>query len=266
MTNTSLKMQTVCLKYRDKTVFKDVNLEFLQPEIVSIIGPNGSGKSTILKALSRILTPASGYVYLQNESLQKMPTECVARTISILPQSANAPGDMTVRDLTACGRIPYQNLWGSRTLNDDAAIDEALDITGLTKLQNRLLNTLSGGEKQRAWLSMALAQKPKILLLDEPTTYLDVKHQLELMELIVRLHRECDMTIIMVLHDLNHAARYSTRLIAVKEGIVVADGKVKEVFTVRVLEELYDVQVVVTKIERDGCSYPICLPYTKGNY
>lgn len=260
--NTSLIMQQVRLQYRDQIIINDMSLNFSRPEIVSIIGPNGSGKSTLLKSLCRLLSPTSGCVYLNGCKLTDIPTEEIARAISILPQSATAPGDMTVYDLATYGRLPYQGFLSQLSDADKQAIEDALTFTELTSMQHRRLDTLSGGERQRAWLAMALAQHPQILLLDEPTTYLDIHHQLELMELIVKLHRSRSLTVIMVLHDLNHAARYSQRLIALKKGSIVADGPVAEVFTTPILEDLYDVKAVVTTLEQQGCKYPICFPYT----
>ena len=260
--HTSLSTLQVRLQYQENIISNEMSLDFSKPEIISIIGPNGSGKSTLLKALCRLLPPSSGGVYLNGRNLSEIPTEEIARTISILPQSAIAPGDMTIRDLTAYGRLPYQSFFSQLSADDKQAIDDALSFTELTEMQHRRLDTLSGGERQRAWLAMALAQHPRILLLDEPTTYLDIHHQLELMELVLRLHQQRDLTVIMVLHDLNHAARYSQRLIALKKGTVVADGSIAEVFTVPVLENLYDVKTVVTTLEQQGCCYPICFPYT----
>ena len=179
-----------------------------------------------------------------------------------MAQSANAPGGTTVEELVCYGRMPYRKFFDGLNHEDRMAIEEALEFTELGPLRTRLVHTLSGGERQRAWLAMALAQKPKILLLDEPTTYLDVHHQLELMELVVRLRREMGLTVIMVLHDLNHAARYSERLIALKKGVIMADGATDEVFTQPVIEELYDVKAVIMHVEANGTQYPVCFPYT----
>ena len=243
----TLHTQKITLCYGEHTIIRNLTLDISQPEIVTIIGPNGSGKSTLLKALCRLLEPASGAVYLDSKDINKMSTEEVARTLA---------------ELVCYGRLPYRRFFDGLNQEDRLAIEEALEFTELGPLRTRLVHTLSGGERQRAWLAMALAQKPKILLLDEPTTYLDVHHQLELMELVVRLHNEMGLTVIMVLHDLNHAARYSERLIALKKGTIMADGPTDEVFTQSVIEELYDVKAVIMRVGANGTQYPVCFPYS----
>lgn len=260
--NSSLCAKNLCLQYGRKVVAKDISVDFDKPEIVSIIGPNGSGKSTLLKSLCRLLRPDKGSVLLDGKEIHSMNTTQLARKISVLPQSASAPMDISIYDLVLHGRLPHRGFLQSVSAQDKEAVDAALRATGLLCLQHRSLGELSGGERQRAWLAMALAQQPQILLLDEPTTYLDVHHQLELMELIVRLHRERQLTVIMVLHDLNHAARYSQRLVAIKGGAVFADGAVSEVFTTQILESLYDVKALVHSIEHDGQTHRIYFPYT----
>lgn len=257
----SLVMKNGRIGYDTRAVGENVSLVFDKPEIVSIIGPNGSGKSTVLKTLGRLLQPLGGTVYLDGKDIHGMNSKAVARIISMLPQSAQAPADMTVRDLVMCGRLPYQNPFSSLTTEDVAAVQTALEETGLVELQHRPLKDLSGGERQRAWLAMAVAQEPDILLLDEPTTFLDVRYQLELMKLVVKLHRTRGITVIMVLHDLNHAAHFSDRLIAVKKGNIVADGPVAEIFTEPVLSDLYEVQMVFTELKINGVTHNICVPY-----
>lgn len=249
------------LQYGSRVIANNVNLLFEKPEIISIIGPNGSGKSTLLKSLSKLLTPTGGSVYLDGRDLQRITMKDLARIISVLPQSAQAPGDMTVRDLVSYGRLPYQTALSSFKEEDIKAIDTALASTGMAQMQNNRLDNLSGGERQRAWLAMALSKEPNILLLDEPTTFLDIHHQLNLMELIVHLHKTMQIIVIMVMHDLNHAARYSQRLIAVKGGEIVADGPVKEVFCREVLEPLYDIRAVVTNVKEGEKEYMTCVPY-----
>lgn len=257
----TLSANKLTLKYGERTIANQLSLSFLKPEIVSIIGPNGSGKTTLLKSLCRLLTPDSGSVYLNSKDINKMSAKEVSKKISVMAQSAQAPAGITVGELISYGRIPYQQIFSSLNIEDKKIIEEAIEFTELKPLLNRYVNTLSGGERQRAWLAMALAQEPKILLLDEPTTYLDVHHQLELMELVVKLHKLKKITIIMVLHDLNHAARYSQRLIAIKNGEIVADGSVEEVFSKEIIENLYDVKTIITHPCVDGITYPVCIPY-----
>lgn len=260
MTRT-LTMEQGRIGYGHRVVGEGINVSFDTPEIVSIIGPNGSGKSTVLKTLGRLLEPMGGTVLLDGKNIQKMGAKEVARIISMLPQSAQAPQDMTVRDLVLCGRLPYQNAFSSLKKEDVEAVETALEETGLVDLQHRPLKDLSGGERQRAWLAMAIAQEPDILMLDEPTTFLDVRYQLELMKLVVKLHKMRGITVIMVLHDLNHAAHFSHRLIAVKKGQIVADGAVEDIFNEAVLSKLYDVNMVFSKLQINGEEHTICVPY-----
>lgn len=257
----TLSIKNAALGYPQHIVASSMSASFNEPEVVSIIGPNGSGKSTLLKALGRLLTPLNGTVYINGKDIAALSSGDTAKIMSILPQSAQAPADMTVKDLAACGRMPYQSAFSQLTPADVKAIDLALAACGLSKMQHRRLGALSGGERQRAWLAMALAQEPEILLLDEPTTYLDIHYQLELMELVHSLHSELNITVIMVMHDLNHAAKYSKRLIAVKNGEIVADDIVKKVFTKEILEPLYNVKMEIMEIETGGKKELICFPY-----
>ena len=257
----TLAIKNAVLGYEGNIVTKNMDLSFDKPEIISIIGPNGSGKSTLLKALGRLLIPAKGAVYLNGQDMQEISVNLMAKQISVLPQSAQAPGDMTIRDLAMYGRLPYQSTFAATSKDDELAVQKALEATGLLTMQNRKLGNLSGGERQRAWLAMALSQEPQILLLDEPTTYLDIHYQLELMELVSKLHHSLHITVIMVMHDLNHAARFSQRLIAVKKGSVVADGSVDQVFVKEVLEPLYDVKVEVFQAGEGQYNQPVCVPY-----
>ena len=257
----SIKVEDVSLGYGKHSVIQNMNVSFDKAEVVSIIGPNGSGKSTLLKSIGRLLAPTKGVVYMNGKDIKTIASGEIAKLMSILPQSAQAPGDMTVRDLASCGRMPYQSAFSQLKDDDQRVIDKALKDTGLFEMQHRRIGNLSGGERQRAWLSMALAQEPQVLLLDEPTTYLDIHYQLDLMELVSELHEDLGITVIMVMHDLNHAARFSHRLIAVKKGEIAADGPVKEVFTKEVLEPLYDVKVEVLEIGESNNRQLACVPY-----
>ena len=256
-----LRADKLTLQYGDRTIADNLNFAVDKSEIISIIGPNGSGKSTLLKSLGRLLKPTRGTVLLEGKDIQAMKPGDVARKMSILPQSSTAPTDMTVYDLVCYGRMPHQGLFASPTAVDEDKIEEALAETNISHMRYRRLDTLSGGERQRAWLAMAIAQNPKILLLDEPTTYLDVKHQLDLMNLVYKLHQTKNITVIMVLHDLNHAARYSHRLVAVKHGKIFADGLVQDVFTEPILRDLYDVETSVMTMKQNNEEYLVCFPY-----
>lgn len=257
----TLEAQSVTLGYDGKIIVPPLNLVLDKPEIISIVGPNGSGKSTLLKALSRLLKPLAGRVLLDGKDIHRLPPQEVAKVMAILPQAMHTPGDMTVCDLVAYGRMPYKKIFEQLTSTDMHHIAAALEATGMQSMLYRRLDSLSGGERQRAWLAMALAQQPRLLLLDEPTTYLDIHHQLELMKLIRALHQDRQLTVIMVLHDLNHAARFSQRIIAVKDGQVFADGAVEQVITVENLRILYGVETTVMTVEQGGSSHLVCFPH-----
>lgn len=255
-----LEAQHLKLQYAASTIAEDMNFAVDTADIISIIGPNGSGKSTLLKALGRLLKPTTGVVLLDNNDIHTLSSVVVAKKMAILPQAAAVPTDMTVYDLVCYGRMPYQRRFADKNEEDLNAIDKALSATGVSDKKYRRLDTLSGGERQRVWLALALAQEPEILLLDEPTTYLDIHHQLELMQLISMLHHELGITVIMVLHDLNHAARFSNRIVAVKDGKIMADGTVADIFTSETLRTLYEVENTVMKIKQGELEHLVCFP------
>lgn len=229
------------VRFGEKKIIDNLSLAIEQGKILSIVGPNGSGKSTLLKALSRSLKPANGSVLLDGKDIRGFTAKKLACELAILHQSSRAPEDLTVRDLVEYGRFSHQHWWkGSE--EDNSIVVWALEQTGLTKLAARRVNTLSGGEQQRAWIAMALAQQPRILLLDEPTTYLDICHQFELLDLITRLNREQGITIIMVLHDMNYAAKYSDCIAVLREGKIFASGHPHEVINADLLREVFKVE------------------------
>ncbi len=256
-----LQADKLTLQYGARVIADKLDFNVDKSEIISIIGPNGSGKSTLLKSLGRLLQPTHGTVLLEGKDIQTMKPSDVAKKMSILPQSSTAPPDMTVYDLVCYGRMPHQSMFGTPKNEDTDMIEAALEQTNTSGMRYRRLDTLSGGERQRAWLAMAIAQDPQILLLDEPTTYLDIKHQLDLMNLVYDLHRTKKITVIMVLHDLNHAARFSHRLVAVKKGKIFADGPVEKVFTEKILRDLYDVETSVMTLHKNDKDYLVCIPY-----
>jgi len=214
------------LSYQHSESFqlRGINFEIREGEIVSLIGPNGSGKSTLLRLVSRLIKPETGEVVLDGRDMTSMNSRDIARRLAMLPQMQEQPEDLTVRELIECGRYPHRKTKGALPREDDVIIDWAIGVTHLQDYENRLLNSLSGGERQRAWIALAIAQRPKILLLDEPTTYLDIAHQLDVMELVLQLNREFGMTVLMVLHDINQAAQYSDRLVVMKNGQIHYDG------------------------------------------
>ncbi|RKD23226.1 hypothetical protein BEP19_11860 [Ammoniphilus oxalaticus] len=234
---------------------KDFSLSIQKGEIVSIVGSNGSGKSTVLRLLTRLLKTESGAILLEGQSINQLTDKQFAKKMTMLPQVLNHQVEMTVRDLVSHGRNPYLK-WYEVVDNQTNYIDWALSVTHLTALQHRPLYALSGGERQRAWIAMSIAQTPKVLILDEPTSYLDISHQLEIMELLKELNDSLGMTIIMVLHDLNQAARYSDRIIAMKNGKVVRQGKPCEVYDHDFFEEVFSIKA---SIHFDG-DKPVCTP------
>lgn len=232
---------------RGAAVVCDLGLDVAQGEIVTLVGPNGSGKSTILRALARLMRPQGGAVYLDGKAIHRMSTRKVAQQLAILPQSPAAPEDLTVRDLVTRGRFARQAWWRASSRQDRSVVDWALDVTGLLEFQERRLTTLSGGERQRAWIALALAQEPRILLLDEPTTFLDISHQLEVMALLQKLNAESQLSIVMVLHDLNQAARFSHRLIVLRKGEIYTTGTPQDVLTEVMMREVFQVEGMVQR-------------------
>ncbi len=254
-----LSAEQLVLGYRrDTVIVRDLALQVGQGEIVTLVGPNGSGKSTILRALARLMRPQKGVVYLNGRAIHRMSTRKVAQQLAILPQSPAAPEDLTVRDLVSRGRFARQAWWRAAKAHDREIITWALDKAGMTDLSDRRLNTLSGGERQRAWIALALAQEPRILLLDEPTTFLDISHQLDVMALLRTLNTENQLSIVMVLHDLNQAARFSHRLIVLDHGDIYAAGAPGEVLNEVMLREVFQVEGVIANDPHTGT--PIFTP------
>ena len=236
-----IKAQNICVSINDKEIVHNLSLEIPEGKVTAIIGPNGCGKSTTLKALSRIL-PYKGSVTFKGNEMSALSQREFAKSLAILTQSPQAPSDLTVNDLVEMGRFPHRGFLGRGGKDDKEHVEWALAQTGVTAMRNRLLNTLSGGERQRAWIAMALAQRPEVLLLDEPTTYLDICHQLEIMQLIGRLNQELGLTVVMVVHDLNHAIMYADHVVVVKTGKLVTSGAPREIITAELLAEVFKVK------------------------
>lgn len=244
--------------YENKIVVDDFNFEITRGEIVSLIGPNGSGKSTVLKVISRLMNSMDGIVCIDGCDIHRLPSKEVAQKLSILSQYHSTPPDFTVEELVGYGRMPHRKWYETKTLEDKEIIEWALKQTRVEKFRDRSVNSLSGGERQRTWIAMALAQRSKVLLLDEPTTYLDISHQIEVMELVTRLNKELNLTVVMVLHDLNQAVRYSHRLVVIKDGRFVTAGTPEEVLTKELLRDVYHVEAEVTVDKQIG--KPVFLP------
>lgn len=254
----TLLAEDVTLGYGERTVVDGLDLSVDDGRITVIVGANACGKSTLLRALARLLPPTSGQVLLDGKELHRLPTKEVARTLGLLPQSPIAPEGIVVADLVARGRSPHQRLLSRWSPADDLAVAEALDLTGTTELAGRAVDELSGGQRQRVWIAMALAQRTDILLLDEPTTFLDICHQVEVLDLLTDLNHERGTTIVMVLHDLNLAARYADRLVAMAGGRILASGDPDEVLSPSVIEAVFGMSSEVVPDPVSG--RPMVLP------
>ncbi len=255
-----LRARGLRLGYGDDIVVDGLDLDVPDGQVTAVIGPNGCGKSTLLRALGRLLKPKSGEVLLDGRPLDRIPTRDVARIIGLLPQSPVAPDGLTVADLVMRGRHPHQNWFRQWSAADQDIVTEALEWTDMRELAGRPVDTLSGGQRQRAWISMALAQGTDLLLLDEPTTYLDLSHQIDVLDLVARLHAERGRTIVMVLHDLNLAARYADHVVAMRAGRIVAQGPPAEVFTVELLADVFGLAALVVPDPATGTPLVVPLP------
>lgn len=239
-----LHADDLTLRYAECTISHNLSVSVVDGSFTVIVGPNACGKSTLLRALSRLLPPMAGRVVLDGQDIGALPAREVARRLALLPQSSSAPDGIRVADLVGRGRYPHQSFLRQWSKADEAAVDGAMQATRITALADRLVDELSGGQRQRVWISMVLAQETDILLLDEPTTYLDIAHQLELMDLLADLNRQ-GRTIIAVLHDLNQACRYATHLIAMRDGAVMAEGRPEEIVTERLIEDVFGVPSII---------------------
>lgn len=258
MTLPRLRTEAVTVGYGGDPVVRELSLDVPDGRVTTIIGPNGCGKSTLLRAMARLLKPTSGRVLLDGEPVDEVPTREVARRMALLPQSPVAPEGLLVRDLVGRGRHPHQRWFSQWSPEDERVVELALELTDTAHLRDRPLDQLSGGQRQRAWIAMTLAQDTDLLLLDEPTTYLDLAHQVEVLDLVTRLNRERGRTVVMVLHDLNLAARCSDHVVVMKDGAIVAEGGPREVFTSALLASCFDLDADVLADPRTGL--PIVVP------
>lgn len=254
-----LLTESVNIGYGERLIVKDLSVSIPDKKITTIIGPNGCGKSTLLKAITRIISLQSGDIVLDGKSISKEQTKKLAKKMAILPQTPESAAGLTVGELVSYGRFPHQKGFGRLTKKDYEVIQWALEVTGTADFKFRPVDSLSGGQRQRVWIAMALAQETDIIFLDEPTTYLDMAHQLEVLELLQTLNAEQERTIVMVLHDLNQAARFADYIIALKDGEIVKAGSCEEVISRDVLKEVFHIDAVIGNDPRTN--KPMCMTY-----
>ena len=254
-----LRARNLSLGYDGADIISGLSLDVPNARVTSIIGPNGCGKSTLLRGLGRLLSPRAGEVLLDGTPLREHSTRHIATRISVLPQTPTAPSGLTVADLVSRGRHPRQKWYQQFSTSDESIVESALAATDILELADTPLEDLSGGQRQRAWISMTLAQETGILLLDEPTTYLDLAHQVDVLELVRRLNREHGRTVVMVLHDISLAARYSDHIVAMKSGAIVAQGTPAEVITPERLLDVFGLEAHVVQEPTEGRPHVIPL-------
>ncbi|MEW9673094.1 ABC transporter ATP-binding protein [Ammoniphilus sp. 3BR4] len=254
-----LHTEQLHIAYIDQLIVEDLNLSIPEGKITALVGANGSGKSTILKAMARMIKPKSGNVFLDGKFIHQQSTKEVAKQLAILPQNPTAPDGLTVGELVSYGRFPQQKGFGSLIREDKEMIQWAVQVTGMKTFFDRPVDQLSGGQRQRAWIAMALAQGTDILFLDEPTTFLDMAHQLEVLKLLEKLNQEEKRTIVMVVHDLNHASRFAHHMVAIKTGKMMREGTPEQVMTPEVLKQVFGIQADIIPDPRTGV--PLCLPF-----
>ena len=254
-----IRTKDLNISYGNLDIVKDLNLEIPKGKITTIIGANGCGKSTILKTLARIIKPKSGSIYINDKELNSQDSKELAKAMAVLPQSPQAPSGLTVEELISYGRFPHQKGFGKLKDEDKDIINWALEKTRILEFRDRPIEALSGGQRQRAWIAMALAQETDILLLDEPTTYLDLAHQLEVLNLLEELNKKEGRTIVMVIHELNNAARFADHMIGVKKGKIVCQGTAHEVMTKENLREIFNIDAEIINEPKSG--KPVCITY-----
>ncbi|CAN7180741.1 ABC transporter ATP-binding protein [Paenibacillus sp. LjRoot56] len=256
---TRIYTEQLHVSYDKLKIINDLSIEIPTGKITALVGANGSGKSTILKAMSRLLKPTEGTVFLDGHSIHHQSTKEIAKKLAILPQSPSAPEGITAEELVGYGRFPHQRGFQKMSSADREIINWAFEVTGMTAFKDRPIDHLSGGQRQRVWIAMALAQQTDMLFLDEPTTYLDMAHQLEVLCLLKEINERHNTTIVMVVHDLNHATRYADHLIAIKSGNVVYEGAPMDIVTPQMLLDVFAIHADVIVDKRAGV--PLCIPY-----
>jgi iron complex transport system ATP-binding protein len=262
-----LRATNLMLAYDDASIIEDLSMTIPQGKITVLVGANGCGKSTLLRGISRLLKPKRGNVILSGQDIWKMPTKQLAQRLGILPQGPTAPEGLTVHELVAQGRYPHQSWFQQWSADDERVTRDALHITNLTAFADRPVDTLSGGQRQRAWIAMTLAQDSDLILLDEPTTFLDLAYQIDVLDLLHDLNLERDKTIVMVLHDLNHACRYADKLIALRNGEIIAQGDPYDVVTADMVHDVFgiDCQIIPDPVTDTPLVVPLSRKKKKRN-
>lgn len=247
--NSAIAVKQLSVTLGNRHILHNISVSIPVGKVTTLIGPNGCGKSTLLRSMIGYISSPSECVTIFDKPLSSYSQNKLARQMAFLPQVPNMPKDMTVEELVYCGRYPYQNWWKNTAKEDREIVDNALSITKTDHLRHQLIPSLSGGERQRVWIAMALAQEPKLLVLDEPTTYLDINHQLEIMELLKRLNKEQGLTVLMVLHDLTQAVQYSDYMAVLKAGHLIAAGNTKDITSDSLFKEVFSVDVQVDNFD-----------------
>lgn len=255
----AISVKNLSVAYEENLIIDSMNLSIPRGKISGIIGANGCGKSTLLKTIARIIKPRSGEIFINEKNIKSQKEKQIAKQVAFLPQGPACPSGITVRELVAFGRFPHQKIIGGLRNYDKEVIDWAMEETGLKDFADREIENLSGGQRQRAWIAMTLAQETDIIMLDEPTTYLDMSYQLEVLELLQRLNKQKNITVVIVLHELNNACRFANNIIGLKKGKIICQGVPREVITKESLKEIYGIEVKL-HLSEDG-NYPICVEY-----
>jgi len=255
----AIRVENLSVAYEDNTIIEEMNLTIPKGMISIIIGGNGCGKSTLLKTISRINKPSQGDIFINGKNIKKVKEKNIAKEVAFLPQGPVCPSGLTVRQLVAYGRFPHQKMIGGLNSHDKEVIDWAIEQTGLSDFADREVENLSGGQRQRAWIAMTLAQETEIIMLDEPTTYLDLSYQLEVLEILERLNKEKNITVVIVLHEINNAFRFADNIIGLKKGKIICEGRPMEVITKETLKTIYGIDADLKKSETGD--YPVCIEF-----
>ena len=255
----AISVKNLKVAYENNTIIEDLSISFPKGKISIIIGANGCGKSTFLKTIARINKPKNGDIFINDKNIKQIKEKDIAKEVAFLPQGPVCPSGLTVKELVAFGRFPHQKMVGGLNSHDKEVIEWAIKETGLSEFADREVENLSGGQRQRAWIAMTLAQETEIIMLDEPTTYLDMSYQLEVLEVLQKLNKEKNITVIIVLHELNNACRFADNIIGLKKGKLVCQGRPKDVITKETLKDIYGIDASL-ELSENG-EYPICTEY-----